>query len=275
MLVSQKALDALKGIGLNLYERRLWVSLLARGNSTAGELSEIANVPRSRAYDILQSLSDKGFVVVQNAKPLRYVAMSPDEALDRARNKMREEIELTQQRIEELKTSPVMKELNDVFSKGLKVITPEDMTGSLKGKYSVLQQLDSMFKGASERIHILTNADGLKEIHEKHIDTLRKAKEKGVAIRIATSNHDKNSDAIKALSGVAEVRHMDEKAHPSTGRFCVVDGKEMVMSLTDSKSTHATQDMAIWSKSEHAAGKVMEPIFNMIWESSRPALKVE
>ena len=85
MLASQKVFDSLKGIGLNLYERKLWVALLARGTSTAGELSSMANVPRSRSYDILQSLAEKGFVVVQTAKPLKYVAIAPEEALERAK----------------------------------------------------------------------------------------------------------------------------------------------------------------------------------------------
>lgn len=269
-IVSEKVLDALKGIGMNLYERRLWVALLARGTSTAGELSEIANVPRSRAYDILQSLTDKGFVVMQTAKPLRYVAIAPEEALERAKNKMREEIDAMQQRIDELKSSPVMRELNEIFTKGLKVISPEDMTGALKGKFSVLQQLESMFKSASDRIHILTTAEGLNEINEKHFDILKRAKERGVAIKIATTSGEKNSEAIKALNEIAEIRHLNEKEHPTNGRFCIVDGKEMVMSLTDHKNVHATQDMAFWSKSEHAAGKVFEPVFKMIWDGAKP-----
>jgi sugar-specific transcriptional regulator TrmB len=152
----------------------------------------------------------------------------------------------------------------------LKLVSPEDITGSLKGKYSVLQQLESMFKSANERIHILTTPEGLNEIHEKHLDALKRAKEKGVSIKIATQEDTKSSDAIKALSGIAEIRHVNEKEHPATGRFCVVDGKEMVMSLTDNKNVHATQDMAIWSKSEHAAGKVMDPVFKMIWNDSKP-----
>ena len=92
MLASQKVLDTLKGIGLNLYERSLWVALLARGSATAGELSEIAKVPRSRTYDILQSLADRGFVVLQTARPLKYLAIAPNEALERAKKKMQEEI---------------------------------------------------------------------------------------------------------------------------------------------------------------------------------------
>jgi sugar-specific transcriptional regulator TrmB len=59
MVASIQVLDALKSIGLNLYERKIFVALLARGVATAAEVSEIAKVPRSRSYDILESLGDK------------------------------------------------------------------------------------------------------------------------------------------------------------------------------------------------------------------------
>ncbi len=268
MLVSAKVFDALKGIGLNLYERRLWVALLARGTGTASELSEIAGVPRSRTYDVLQSLADKGFVVVQTGKPIKYVAIPPDEALERAKKKLEEEYKIAIQRIDDLKESVVMRDLNDLFSKGLKIISPEDITGALKGKYSVHQQFETMFKDAKEKISILTTSDGLNELLKSHFDILKKAKEKGVQIRIATIADEKNADAIKSLSGIAEIRIINEKEIPISGRFTVVDGKELILSLTDSK-VHSTQDMAIWSKSEYAAGQVLEPVFELIWKNSK------
>ena len=269
MLASVKVMDALKGIGLNLYERKLWVALLARGTSTAGELSEIANVPRSRAYDVLQSLANKGFLVVQTAKPIRYVAMAPEEALERASRKMQEEIAETIEKIDELKSSPVMRELNEVFSSGLKLVNPEDMTGALKGKYSLHQQLDSMFRGADKHISIVTTPEGLNELFTNHLDSLKKAKDRGVHIKIATSGTEKASEAIKALGDVAEVRNVDSKEIPVSGRFFVVDDKQFIFSLTDTK-THSTQDLAMWSKSEHAAGDVLSPLFKVVWNHSKP-----
>jgi len=269
MLASIKVMDTLKGIGLNLYERKLWVALLARGTSTAGELSEIANVPRSRAYDVLQSLATKGFVVVQNAKPIRYVAISPEEALDKASKKMQEEIQETIDRIDDLKTSPLIKELNEIFSSGLKMINPEEMTGALRGKYSFHQQLDSMFKDANKNISIITTPEGLNELFANHLESLKKAKERGVHIKIATAGTEKASEAIKTFGDFAEIRNVDEKEAPVSGRFFVVDEKQLVFSLTDMK-THSTQDMAFWSKSEHAAGDVLSPLFKMVWNHSKP-----
>lgn len=268
MLASQKVFDSLKGIGLNLYERKLWVALLARGTSTAGELSTMSNVPRSRSYDVLQSLAEKGFVVVQTAKPLKYVAISPEESLERAKKKIVDNTQTTLTRIDELKESAVMRELNDIFTQGLKLVTPEEMTGALKGKYSVAQQLTSMFKDASKKINIVTTPEGLNELFSNHYDILKSASEKGVQIKIATGGTEKCADAIKAFSSIAEIRNLDQKDVPVSGRFAVVDGKELVLSLTDSK-VHSTQDLALWSKSEHAAGSLLEPLFKLAWSSSK------
>jgi sugar-specific transcriptional regulator TrmB len=269
MIASTKVLDALKGIGLNLYERKLWIALLARGNSTAGELSEIADVPRSRAYDVLQSLAEKGFVVVQTGKPIRYVAVSPEEALERAKKKLEEDFKTTVERINALKESPVMRELMDIYSQGLKLVSPEELTGALKGKFSVFQQLDSMFKGANQKINIVTTPEGLNDLFSNHFETLKKAKEKGVEIKIVTNSSERCSDAIKALSSIAEIRVANDKEIPISGRFTVVDGKQLIFGLTDPKSVHSTQDLVMWSKSEHAASQVLEPLFNLVWNHSK------
>ena len=264
MIVSARVMDALKGIGLNLYERRLWVALLARGTSTAGELSEIANVPRSRSYDILQSLADKGFVIVQTGKPIRYVTVRPSEALDRAKTKLEEDVRAIQERIDDLNGSPVMREMDDLFQKGMKITTPEEMTGALKGRYSVSQQIGSMLKEASKSINIVTNDAGLDELLSSHFDTLREAKERGVTIKIA-ANASKLPESAKSLNGVGEVRSISKKELSIDGKFFIVDGKEMLMPLTDPKSVHDTQDIAIWSKSNYAASALLNPIFDHLW----------
>ena len=63
MIVKDELLSNLRRyFDLNLYEVKLWTALLSRGVSTAGELSDIADVPRSRSYDVLESLEKKGFV---------------------------------------------------------------------------------------------------------------------------------------------------------------------------------------------------------------------
>ncbi|MCD6403090.1 MAG: TrmB family transcriptional regulator [Candidatus Aenigmarchaeota archaeon] len=268
MLASQKVMDALKAIGLNLYERKLWVALLAKGTATAGELSEMTGVPRSRTYDVLQSLADKGFVVVQTSKPLRYVAIPPEEALEKAKAKIREKMEEMVQRIDRLKQSDIMEELNNLFEKGLQLVTPEEMTGALRGKYSVMQQLDTMIKNAKKSINIITTPEGLNELFMNHFEALKKAKERGVEIKIATVPTDAATEAIKALAGTADIRAVPRDRIPISGRVFVVDGQQFIFGLTE--KVHATQDMAIWSKSPHAASGVIQPLFELLWQHAEP-----
>jgi len=268
MIASSRTMDALKGIGLNLYERRLWVALLARGTSTAGELSSIANVPRSRSYDILQSLAEKGFLIVQTGKPIKYVAVQPEESLDRAKMKLVQQVLSVQERIEELKQSQVMKELNDIYQKGIKIITPQEMTGSVKGRYSVVQQVDSMFKGANKNVNIAISDNGIEDFVSTHFDIMKKANERGVNIKIATNATGKMMNNMKSLQSIAEIRTLSKKDVPLGGKFIVVDGRETLFPLTD-KDVHSTQDLAMWSRSSYVADGLLNPMFNMMWAQGK------
>ena len=56
----QFLLDLRKYFRLNIYEVKIWTALLSRGMASAGELADISSVPRSRCYDVLESLEKKG-----------------------------------------------------------------------------------------------------------------------------------------------------------------------------------------------------------------------
>src|SRR6056297_4149605 len=89
MIMQKDFIDKLKIFGLNSYEAKIWVALLSRGVSSAGELSDISNVPRSRSYDILESLEKKGFIVMKIGKPIKYIAVPPTEVLERVKAKLK------------------------------------------------------------------------------------------------------------------------------------------------------------------------------------------
>jgi sugar-specific transcriptional regulator TrmB len=268
MIVSQAILDALKQIGLNLYERKLWVALLSRGTSTAGELSSLAKVPHSRTYDVLESLAEKGFVMIQTAKPLKYVAMVPNEALERVKKKIKEDTEITIDRITQFQKSPALKELERIYKKGVELIEPGEMTGSLRGRDALHQQLETCFKNAKNNISILTTTKGLNDLQTIHNDILKKASDRGVKIRIVAQYGKEHLPLIEKLKEFAEIKKITKP--DITGRFCVVDGFHVVMALTD-EDVHPTQDLAFWTQSEHVAADVLEPIFDFIWQNIETA----
>src|SRR3989338_6148350 len=222
MVASQKALDALKTIGLNKYERNLWAALLSRGASTAGELSDISAVPRSRCYDVLETLANRGFVVIQPGKPIKYVAIQPSEALARAKKKIHEEAFEMGQKIERLLKSDALKELEKLHKENMKVTKPEDLTGTLKSRYAMNQQLDTMFRKAKKSIKLMTTESGLADLAENHTNLLKKVSGAGLKISILAPI-TKSGDIVKNISKHATIKDMAEADAPQ-GRMCLIDG---------------------------------------------------
>ena len=58
----EKIIEFLKISGLNLYESKIYFALLKYGKVSRSEIYKIADIPQSRMYDILVSLSSKGLI---------------------------------------------------------------------------------------------------------------------------------------------------------------------------------------------------------------------
>ena len=251
MVVTNEVLDALKSIGMNLYERKIYVSLLAKGIATAGEVSGIAKVPRSRSYDILESLAEKGFVILQPSKPIKYVALEPKDALERVKVNLDKKHAEIQERIDKLAASPIVTQLELVYKQGLSLVLPFEMTGTIKGKDAVNQQLRSCFKKAKDKITIVTTKNGLSDLHATHYNILKKMSKKGVKIKVYAPLDKATPD----WSGVADVKHVDQP----TGRIVTIDNEHVMMALTDDSKTHQSQDIMFWAQSPYVVKEMMEP----------------
>ncbi|MBT7331655.1 TrmB family transcriptional regulator, partial [Candidatus Woesearchaeota archaeon] len=134
MIVKEEMLSKLRRyFDLNLYEVKLWASILSRGVSTAGELSDIADVPRSRSYDVLESLEKKGFVMMKLGKPIKYIAIPPNEVVDRVKKNMHLNAQEKIKRLDNLKSSDLLKELDSLHTNGISLVDPNELSGCLRG----------------------------------------------------------------------------------------------------------------------------------------------
>jgi len=277
MVASQETLDKLEDIGLNMYERKIYSALLGRGVSTAGELSEMTNVPRSRAYDVLESLAEKGFVVIKSSKPMEYVSIPPEQAIENIKKQHEKDLEEKLDKLEDFKSSEAVEELEGLYDQGVELVDPAEMSGSLKGNHQIHQHMGTMFQDAEKSIKIMTYEKGLNDIYENHSDLLKEAKDKGVNVQVLAPVTDENQEAFQSLSDVAEIRHvgdleekLEEVNESPDGRFAIIDDEALTMAMTHDE-VHATQDTAFWSKSDHMADNMLSPMFHMLWEhSERP-----
>ncbi|MDP7180779.1 MAG: helix-turn-helix domain-containing protein [Candidatus Woesearchaeota archaeon] len=267
MMVDRPLLGKLKEFGLNTYEAKLWIALLSRGVSTAGELSDIANVPRSRSYDVLESLEKKGFILMKLEKPIKYIAVAPEDVLDRVKKKIEQDSVSQMSLIEDLKSQGIINELNLLHSQGVDLIEPTDLSGSLRSKENIYSHLENKIK-TSKSVSILTTEKSLidKVILIKSVFSKIKSKPK---IRVMAPITKDNIEAAKELSKFAEVRHTDKKA-----RFSVIDGQEIIFMLMDNEKVHPSYDIAIWANSSFFA-KTLDTVFDSEWKKLKPVEQIK
>ena len=247
---------------LNLYEVKVWTALLSRGTSTAGELSSISDVPRSRTYDILESLEKKGFIIMKLGKPIKFVALKPEEVIERVKKNLVVDAKEKSKRLEQLKGDDVLGELSSLFTEGIKYVEPSDLSGALKGRQNIYNHLDMLVREAQSTVTLVTTADGLNRKLEILMPALEKAKKRGVKIRIAAPINNSNRKVAKELTKVAEVRDLEGLK----ARFMVVDGEQLMFMLLNDETVHPTYDIGVWINTEFFA-QALEGLFEIAWKT--------
>jgi len=242
MIVQESFLKKIKDFGLNSYEAKIWTALLSRGVSTAGELSDIAGVPRSRSYDILESLEKKGFIIMKLGKPIKYLALPPEEVVERVKKKISLQAQEHTKILDQLKGSDILKELNKLHTQGIDMINPFELTGLIKGRNQIYNHLNTMIKNATKSVVLMTTEDGLIRKHKHLGKVFKKINEKGVNIKILAPLTNKSKEVVKELKKYADVKNV--KGYD--GRFCIVDNKELAFMLLDDSKVHPSYDLAVW-----------------------------
>jgi sugar-specific transcriptional regulator TrmB len=78
----EEAVERLTELGLGLYAARTFVALTALSGGTAAEVSQTAEVPRTRVYDAVAELSERNLVHVDDSTPKEFTPVGVDNATD-------------------------------------------------------------------------------------------------------------------------------------------------------------------------------------------------
>ncbi len=254
MILNQQFLKKLRSaFDLNEYEVKIWTALLSKGSASAGELSDIGNVPRSRAYDILESLEKKGFIIMKLDKPIKYLAVEPKDIINRVKKDVQEKANQQISMISELQGTDIFSDLNKLFTNGIDNVDPTTITSSIKGRKNIYNQIEIMLRSAEKSVVISTTKEGFERKFENFKFLFKKLKEKGVKIKLVTPEkiNDKDAKNIIQTKLVPEIN----------SRFILVDNKELMFMLTDG-SIEDKADMAIWVTSPYFVN-AMNSMVNM------------
>jgi len=270
MIVKEEFLSKLRRyFCLNLYEVKIWTALLSRGVSTAGELSDIADVPRSRSYDVLESLEKKGFVVTKVGKPIKYIAVDPSEVVHRVKKNLQAESQEKVKRLDDLKGTEVLDELTSLHNQGVELIEPTDLSGSLRGRHNLYNHLELTISGGTKTVSIMTTTQGFIRKMESLRPVFESLQKRGVTVRIAAPLNKDCAKVVKELEGLVEIRHIDH----ISARFVIVDSTELVFMVLNDTDVHPTYDVGIWVNTPFFAG-ALEQMFSLVWDDLKKPAQV-
>lgn len=225
---------------LNIYETKVWLALLSKGIVTAGETAELSGVPRSRTYDVLESLEKRGFAIVKIGKPVKYIAVDPNSVLEKMKTAVMADAQDRVKSLATLRETSEYTELEQLHKTGIAPVKSEDMSGFLRGRANIMSKLREVLSNAEREITLYTSLTDFEKKSRVLLPVLENAQKKNLRVKVVLSGEEDAVRKAAAKSGI-KVRHGDHK-----GRFFMADKREVLFMLNPD---HAEEEMAIWLKS--------------------------
>ena len=241
MMVKQELVKRIKEyFNLNIYETKVWVALLSKGIASAGEIASISGVPRSRTYDVLESLEKRGFAIIKIGKPVKYIAIKPVEVLEKMKSKAMHDAQEKIKSLSTLKETVEYEELEKLHKTGISPIKTHEITGSLKGRSNIISRIRELIQNAEKEVLISTSVLDFEDKSRVLLPALEQAVKKNIKVNLALSG---NQDKIKKLNAKINLKVSTSN---SEGRLYLSDKKEVLFMITPEK---ADEEIAIWLNS--------------------------
>lgn len=236
MADERAAVDALCQLGLTEYEARCFVALTRLEQGTAKEISQLSDVPRSRVYDTVERLHQRGLADVQQSDPRKYRAVSKDEAFDKLRRDYNSTIETADEALGRVESAETAEE------KGVWAIADAD---------HVRDRIKILLDGADEHIHLLIADETA--LKDDTLDRLAAASDRGVTVVVEVASEavrDRIQQAVPDAhivvpEGLKET-HTVVKKWP--GQLLMIDHQKVLTSgVEESDLPDMKTETAVWS----------------------------
>lgn len=253
MIINQELVKKVKEhFNLNIYETKVWLALLSKGVVTAGETADLSGVPRSRTYDVLESLAKRGFAIVKIGKPVKYVAVEPKTVLERMKSNTLHEAQNKITNLSNLKDSPEYDELVQLHRDGISPVRVEDLSGHINGRANILSKIKEITSNSKKELIFHTTAEDFESKSRVLAPLLRNITSSKIKLKISLSGEPHK---VRRLASRNELK-IQESNKP--GKFLISDNKEVLFML---HADNSEDELAVWVSSPYFASSISS-IFN-------------
>jgi len=210
-----EAVEALMQCGLSEYESRCFVSLTQLSEGTAKEISQLADIPQSRVYDITEELYEKGLIDIQQSDPKRYTAMSVDLALTRLEREYTDHLDTANEHLQALEGRN----------------TDDAGVWQVANREDVILRLQKHISDAAADIYLLVAHDAL--LDDELVEALADAVDRDLTVSVEVTSTEARATLHEQVP-LAEVAVTDFNGGTAPdsqrpGRLLMADGETILL----------------------------------------------
>jgi len=262
----------LEDLGMSKYQAKALLALMKHGEAKASDLSELSGVPRAKIYEVLDQLSDLGYVDKIPGRPVRFRAKKPAEVLERLKYNTLSEYSRKLSMLDQVE--------KDLFESLMKIYSPTEVRSKeLIRVVSVGEPSERetklLYSESKHEINIISKSF---EYYPKVRDDLIEAFKRGVRVKVLLLGEEFLEERSRAIqreimklikSDIADVEvKLSKTILPLRGS--IVDpsyeyktGKAIFV-VEDPETPLYLRDAAVTENPSLVAG--MKKYFDLIWK---------
>lgn len=237
---NNKVLNLLLDFGLTEYEAKTLTTLFNFVEADAPHISRNAEIPKTRIYDVLEKLKERGLVLEVYGRPKRYKVIDPNEIFKYLMEDKQKHLSVLDKQVKDiLSKDNWTAQVNTVQEKILQVKSMKDYNKILSQEFEDAEKTITGFTRFDERV------DAFKSIYDKP----------EVSVNLISKPMVKSYD-LPANFKVQEKEH--------TMDAFIVDKDKVIMSLNDLSTPKETYHLTIF-KNNPSLTKAIASHFDDYW----------
>lgn len=243
--------DFLMELGLTEYEAKTLGSLFTLRESEAPEVSRVAQVPKTRVYDVLERLVKKGLIIEIYGRPKKYKIIEPSSVFNELLNRKRMELKTLEAKASELDSKLVTENGFSSRERVMKVKDKSDFDRILSQEISKAK--NSVF--------------GFSDIENEHSlvgSAVKNALGNQVEVKLISKIVEGSKKLAQDYSDSgAELRHFEHGM-----RAYVIDDKKVVLGLSNFSEKRPEYHFTIWDDNKTLVS-ALKMYFDDCWQKSK------
>ena len=139
-------------LGLTERETKVYITLLSKKSFTSSELQKSANIPRTKIYEVLLKMIDRGICIERRVGKIKYYeAIEPKKALHKILEDYKSNFQIEIEKRKEI-TDALAEVFNPIYTKNKNFINPLEFVEVIKDKEHAQKRILNAFQNAKSEV---------------------------------------------------------------------------------------------------------------------------